>query len=290
MKKNSIKRDIFISYSSKNFDEALAIREMLESNKLSCWMAPDDIPPGENYAEEIMKGLKAAKSVVLVFSKDSQDSIYVTNEIKTAFDMKKPIIAYKIDEALPEGKMEFYLKNKQWIDASVNPSFRDSFSELVEHANRLCKEAPVQKSNNSRFVIIAIAAVILIAAIGFFAFNGSGDTVSESVNSSEIAIDFIEMVDDSKSGYSWKYSYTVFGSIPSNLSNSTKDVVHIDFLDDSGNVVASNDTKVGQLNGNILGSAYINKNNVNKVVVELRDANGKAIASAESSDIAENDM
>jgi hypothetical protein len=205
--------------------------------------------------------------------------------------MKKPIIAYKIDETLPEGKMEFYLKNKQWIDASTNPSFRDSFGELVEHANRLCREAPKQnKGNGSKLAIIAIAAVILIAAVGFLAFSGSGDTVSESVNSSEIAIDFVELIDDSKSGYSWKYSYTVFGSIPSNLSNSTKDVVHIDFIDDSGNVVAKNDTKVGQLDGNILGSVYINQNTVKKVVVELRDAGGKAIASAESSDIAENDM
>ena len=283
-----IKRDIFISYSSKNLDEAEIIRDELKRNGFTCWMAPDDIRAGENYAEEIMEGLKAATMVVLVFSKDAQQSIYVTNEIKTAFNMKKPIVAYKIDETLPVGKMEFYLKNKQWIDASVKPSYTDSFDDLVANARRLYDDE-LKKTKHKidlKIPIIIAVAVILIAVVGFIVFGGNGDVQTDTISSSNITIDFVEVIKEDGS-----FSYSVLGSVPDQLSNSSKDVVHTDFLDESGKVVASDDVKIGDvLEGNVLGSTYQDKNNVVKVSVKLQDSKGNVFSSAESTDIQENLM
>ena len=288
MAKNSAGRDIFISYSSKNFDEAVTIRDELKRNGFTCWMAPEDIRAGENYAEEIMLGLKAATMVVLVFSKDSQESIYVTNEIKTAFDMKKPIIAYKIDETLPVGKMEFYLKNKQWIDASIKPSYKDSFDDLVSNAKRLFNEEIERRKRkiDLNIPIILAVAVILIVAVGFIVFSGSGDVDTSATVSSNLTIDFVEVISEDNG-----YSYSVIGEVPEQLSNSSKDVVHTDFLDESGKVIESDDVKIDDvLESNILGSSYLDKNNTVKVSVELQDSKGNVISSVESSDIQENDM
>ena len=106
--------------------------------------------------------------------------------------------------------------------------------------------------------------------------NGSGS--SQPL----VSIDYIQMDDDSSKGYSWKYSYFVFGSLSSNVSDSSN-VVHVDFLDDSGKVVMSNDTKVKDIEGNTLGIGYSNNNNVAKVSLELKDKQGKVLASAQSS-------
>ena len=43
--------DIFISYSSKEYSSAKKIKEYLDSNDISCWMAPDSIPEGSNYTK-----------------------------------------------------------------------------------------------------------------------------------------------------------------------------------------------------------------------------------------------
>ena len=92
------------------------------------------------------------------------------------------------------------------------------------------------------------------------------------------------MDDDSSKGYSWQYSYFVFGSVSAN-STSPDDIVHIEFLDDSGKVIESNDTKVSDIEGNILASAYLDDDDVDKVSVELKNTNDKVLYSAESDNI-----
>lgn len=52
-------------------------------------------------------------------------------------------------------------------------------------------------------------------------------------------------------------------------------------------VVKSNDTKLKDIKDNILGAAFVDKANISKVTVELRDSSGNAISVAESNDIRE---
>lgn len=277
--------DIFISYSTKDKQAADAICHTLESNGLRCWIAPRNIRGGEEYAKEIMDGLEAAKIVVLVFSKNSQNSPFVTNEIANAFEKNKPIISYKIDETLPEKKMGYYLKNKHWLDAY--PDYESHFKTLVRDAKRLIDIPEPPGERNLKIPILIGVALILVVAVGFLFLSGNDtiDTSSTNSTSTDIVIDYIGMDDDRGKGYSWQYSYFGFGSIPSDLSNSSDDVVHIDFYDGSGKIVQSNDTKVNKIEGNILGSAYVNDNNIKKASVELRDSNGKVISKAESTNI-----
>ena len=129
--------DIFISYSSKDKTTADAICHILEENKLRCWIAPRNIRAGQNYPEQIMDGLRAAKLVVLVFSKNSQESVFVNNEIDAAFSLNKSILSFKIDETLPANKMGFFLKTKHWLDAYPDPE--SVFETLVNDAKLLCE-------------------------------------------------------------------------------------------------------------------------------------------------------
>ena len=371
--------DIFISYSSKDKQTADAICHVLEADKLKCWIAPRNIIAGKNYAEQIMYGLKNAKIVVLVFSKNSQDSVFVNNEIDTAFSNNKPIISFKIDETLPENKMGFFLKNKHWLDAYPNPE--SVFETLVRDAHLLCNEedemdyvepaalnyytfninekrsledkinnnysdsvniveldedvddvvdgsdlgvvddvvdgsdlvldeetvggdnASAESVDNNEInaddngqnssnglsgykIPIIVGVLILIAIVGVVVFTGLGNTsIGGDSADFNVEIDYIQLDDDRKEGYSTDYSYIVFGSI-SNQENALSDyVIHIDFYDDSGNVVKINDTKLKDAKDNILGAAFVDKNNIARVEVELRDNNGNVISAAESNDI-----
>ena len=273
--------DIFISHSSENNDIANAIYQELKSKNFKCWVDFNSITTAEHYSKEIMDGLKEAKLVVLVYSKEAQDSKFVRSEVRNAFDDDKPIICFKVDETLPSGEMEYYLKNKQWLIADSHPE--DHFDELVETVRRL-----MPRKKDYKIPIILAVVLIAIAVVAFMTFSGSDNVETEITNSSEISIDYVGMDDDTSKGYSWKYSYFIFGSIPSQLSNSSKDVVHIEFLDDSGKVIQSNNTKISEIEGNVLGSAYLNKNNVAKVSVELKDNNGNVISKAESTNIISN--
>jgi len=50
-------------------------------------------------------------------------------------------------------------------------------------------------------------------------------------------------------------------------------------------VIESNDTKVSDIEGNILASAYLDDDDVDKVSVELKNTNDKVLYSTESNNI-----
>ena len=456
--------DIFISYSSKDKQTADAICHILESNKLRCWIAPRNIIAGKNYAEQIMYGIKAAKIVVLVFSKNSQESVFVNSEIDTAFSNDKPIISFKIDETFPEHKMEFFLKNKHWLDAYPDPV--KVFDTLVRDATLLCKEqedneeinpfyaqfddeddtSELEKKLNSKeesvidvveldkypqedsekeelkesesvekkvedskkgsgigskeskqesvkekvedskkgfgigskeseqesvkekvedskkgsgvgskeseqesvkekvenskkgsgvgskesvkkkvenpkkdsnskvpsknkpnatksrpkkdlksqgsghsggglsqykIPIIAGVALIVIVIVGIMAFGGESVVETNLANNTSevgIDVDYVGIAGDGE-------SYYVYGSVPSELMNSSKSIIHVDFYDDSGNIIKSDETKLKDFDGHALDACLVGKKKVDKVVVELRDGDGNVLSSAETDKI-----
>lgn len=50
-------KKVFLSHSSKDAEFVMNVCNQLESNGLSCWIAPRDIEYGANWAESIAKGL-----------------------------------------------------------------------------------------------------------------------------------------------------------------------------------------------------------------------------------------
>ncbi len=140
--------DVFISYSTKDKITADAICHVLEENKMKCWIAPRNISSGKPYAEEIMDAITTTKIVVLVFSTNSQASQFVNNEINIAFSKNKPILSFKIDESMPEGELEYFLKVNHWLEAYPQPE--KHFETLVRDASRLVgdeKNNPIIDSN-----------------------------------------------------------------------------------------------------------------------------------------------
>jgi uncharacterized protein (TIGR02145 family) len=127
--------DVFISYSAKDLVIAEDICSYLEKNGVRCWMAPRDVRPGNLYGAEIVAAIKVCKVLVLVYSRHSNSSKHVINEIDIAFGKDKIIIPFKIEDTPLSESMEYYLNNKHWIDATL--SMRDHFSSLLTHCKRL---------------------------------------------------------------------------------------------------------------------------------------------------------
>lgn len=113
--------DVFISYSSKNAEAALAVVATLEAAKITCWIAQRDISPGEVWADSIIKALNACRMMVLVFSPEANDSIQVLNEVERAVHKGRSIIVFRIADAMPTKSMEYFLSNRHWMNAFPQP-------------------------------------------------------------------------------------------------------------------------------------------------------------------------
>ncbi len=126
--------DAFISYSSKEYDEAKHLREVLTKNGISCWMAPDSIEPGSNYAKVIPGAIDNCKVFVLVLSQLSQSSIWVSREVDLAVNKNKIIIPFMLDESLNE-EFNFYLIGSQRILAYEKKA--EAFEQLIKRCKAI---------------------------------------------------------------------------------------------------------------------------------------------------------
>lgn len=110
-------QDIFISYSTKNYDDACIIKRVLIKNGFSVFMAPDSIPAGSNYTKEIPRAIQACKVFLLLFSSQAQASIWVPAEVETAFKNQKLIMPFVLENCPVSEDFDFLLSRSQRIEA-----------------------------------------------------------------------------------------------------------------------------------------------------------------------------
>lgn len=148
--------NIFLSHSTIDGELANYICESFESRGLSCWIAPRNIRPGEDWASSITNAISEADVFFILYSKHSIKSSQCAKEIGIADRKKKYIIPYKIDDTEPEGAFDYYLTGCQWfiIDPSTGEYKMDELCDAIkgvilqknDEEQQLTETVPVQNN------------------------------------------------------------------------------------------------------------------------------------------------
>lgn len=153
----------FISHSSKDGDVAKRLCEYLEKKGKRCFLAPRDIRQGKEYAEEIIRGIEQSDAMVLLMSKDANQSPHVLREVERAVSKSVPVFVFKLEEVELSKSMEYFLMTHQWLSVQN----RNDFAVVWEAVCGLKKEERVsvnepEKSAKKSAVWIAVPILILI--------------------------------------------------------------------------------------------------------------------------------
>ena len=204
-------KSVFISHSSKDKAIADVIVYSLEQEGISVWIAPRDIPGGSNYGASIAKGLKECEVLVLVFSKTSNESDAVFREVQIAFEQKKAIIPFRIDDVQVSNDLSFYLSGLHWIDGvqkrknvdillkdvkGILQNLRREFQEmpprpvsaytyapapeplpehLRDHGLRYRHKKPTKKNGKMTMALFAASLFVVGLIIGILYLTGNGE-------------------------------------------------------------------------------------------------------------------
>jgi hypothetical protein len=109
-------RPVFISYATSDRKEALALCEAIERRGLACWIACRDVQPGENYQEAIVRAIRTARAMVLVFSDRANNSDEIKKEMSLVSRFRVPMLALRIEDVEPGDAFAYELATRQWID------------------------------------------------------------------------------------------------------------------------------------------------------------------------------
>jgi len=121
---------IFITYSSKDQKVARSICSALENRGLGCWLSSRDVKPGQNFQEQIVKAIRAAKIMVLVFTANANNSNEIKKELALASQNNLIVIPVRIQDVAPNDAFAYELATRQWID--LFDDWEASIARLVE--------------------------------------------------------------------------------------------------------------------------------------------------------------
>lgn len=131
---------VFISYAGDDLAVATDVRDLLEHSGITCWMAPRDVSPGAVWDEAILDAIAAAPAVLLLLSSHANSSLFVKNEINTAFAQGKPIVTFRLEDVFPGRSLQLYLATHHWTDA-FPPPFAERVARVATAIRALLDEA-----------------------------------------------------------------------------------------------------------------------------------------------------
>lgn len=135
-------KNVFISFSSKQTDEAMEMCRFVESHGYECFIATRDLIPGEEYAAQLLANIDESNVLVLLLSQDSNTSVQCLREIEYAVRSKTPIIVYPLEQVVLARSMEYFLMTHQWIT-----DYGDKKENLISSIERIVSR--VQKNTST---------------------------------------------------------------------------------------------------------------------------------------------
>lgn len=129
------KHQVFISYSTRDMDQATRIVDQLEANGIRCWFAPRNIPMGSSYIREIPRAINICSHFLLVQSDNAQESKWVEKELSLAIGCGKHVLPMVIREHELNDDFKFLLTDVQFR------TYYDDPDRVILEATGLVQEA-----------------------------------------------------------------------------------------------------------------------------------------------------
>ncbi len=108
--------NIFISFAAQDRKVAITLCQALESRGFKCWISGRDILPGENFQIAIVRAIRKAKLMLLVFTANSNNSEEMNKELALASQQKLTVVPLRIEDVAPNDAFAYEFATRQWID------------------------------------------------------------------------------------------------------------------------------------------------------------------------------
>jgi hypothetical protein len=150
---------LFISYSRHEAPFADSLIDSLEDRGFNVWVDYQDLTPARPWLDEINRGIEAADIVLLVVSRMSIKSQFVSEEMQKALELKKRVVLL-IFEAV---KLPPELENYEWVD--FRGSFKKGLNNLINGAQESKKKLPQEGFKSPSVIWLSFLVSVVVSLI-----------------------------------------------------------------------------------------------------------------------------
>ncbi len=134
----------FISYAHQDEPLAQRLYKDLQDKGVRCWIASQDLRPGDYHYSRIDEAIHSNEKVLLLLSQDAMTSPWVKHEVQTALAreiVQDRIVLFplRLDEAVMQAKNDWAMRLREsrhignftnWQDDAI---YQQRFAELLRH-------------------------------------------------------------------------------------------------------------------------------------------------------------
>ncbi len=153
--------DIFISYSRKDSAQAIDLADRLRSDGQSVWIDQYGIVGAERWATEIVEGIRACSTFIVLLSQNSIESENVLRELSLASEKRKRVLPVELEPTVLPSSFEYPLAGLQRV------AFTDF--EAILHAHRHGVVRVAKKDERKSLMILPFEDLSPTGDNGWFA-------------------------------------------------------------------------------------------------------------------------
>ena len=277
--------DVYICYDEEDKIKADSICHLFEQHNIKCWIKSRDYSSGDS-VDKISQAIRDSKCMVILYSMNSKISNPVVTEVDIAFSSGIQILVFNIDGTNKKGDLEFFLKNKKFINAY--PKTQDQLTLLVKETSKIidkpCGDVKIpsniyklfeHKSKLLKYAKIAIPIIVVLVLVVYFVFLPMGQHTTDDGGFS------MKITNVDVKGADGKYSYTVHGESYNMPQNSTLYFMKTQYFDSKDNMVYEINTSADEFRFGVIESFDVPQNNITRISFKLVDINDNLISEDE---------
>jgi hypothetical protein len=111
---------IFISYAGADQEAASRLCAALEARGFPCWIASRDVAPGESFQVAIVRAIRGARLMALVFTEAANHSDEIGKELALASQARLPVVPLRMQTIHPNEAFAYEFATRQWIDFTAD--------------------------------------------------------------------------------------------------------------------------------------------------------------------------
>ena len=172
--------DIFISYSSKDKEKADQLSELLATAGLSVWIDRQGIVGAEQWATEIVEGIRGCSTFIILLSPNSIESENVLRELSLASEKRKRVLPVDLEPILLPSSFEYPLAGLQRVAIT-------EFDKIL-HSHKHGVEKVIKKDERKSLMILPFEDLSPAGDNGWFADGIVSELISALSNVKSIRI------------------------------------------------------------------------------------------------------
>ncbi|HEY6172455.1 MAG TPA: FlgO family outer membrane protein [Candidatus Kapabacteria bacterium] len=182
--------DIFISYSRRDSEQALALAVRLRSYGATVWMDTASLAAAETWSAEIVTAIEECSIFIILLSRDSVSSDNVTKELSLASECKKRIVPIELHPSDLNQAMKYALAGVQKVSMSDEEALRRTFEKLsipfeagAPKPTLAPTHTPIKKRSSLVRFGIPVLVLLALGVGGYFLFFRTSERDADPLES-----------------------------------------------------------------------------------------------------------